>query len=301
VFAEYFDKILVDAPCSGEGMFRKEPEMAKQWDVHSAEKYAVMQRDILSSAAQMLSRGGRLVYSTCTFSIEENESIIAQFIAESPDFVVVPIEAEFGFSPSLDGTARLWPHLIKGEGHYVAVLERKGENKDTSKLNISDHKQNINFVKNTAKQQEIDLTPYHQFCQEQLNIEMSGVEKLYGEHLYLMPADLPGLDGIKVIRPGWYMGSIRKNRFEPAHALAMGLSADEYARVLNLSSESNDAIRYLKGETLIMEEQRIERNRADIPFKGYCLICVDGFQVGWGKWLEGMIKNEYQAGWRWMS
>jgi NOL1/NOP2/sun family putative RNA methylase len=301
VFADYFDKILVDAPCSGEGMFRKEEEMAKQWDVHSAEKYAVMQRDILKSAAQMLSRGGRLVYSTCTFSTEENEAIIAQFIAESPDFAVVPIEAEFGFSLSIDGTARLWPHLIKGEGHYVAVLERKGEKREKAALHIPDHKLDTNLVKNAARPQEIDLTPYRQFCQEHLNIEMPGVEKLHGEHLYLMPPGLPSLDGIKVIKPGWYIGSIRKNRFEPAHALAMGLRTDEYVRVLHIISEGDEAIRYLKGETLIMDEHRIERKQADLPIKGYCLVCVDGFPVGWGKWQEGMFKNEYPAGWRWMS
>jgi NOL1/NOP2/fmu family ribosome biogenesis protein len=298
VFTDYFDRILVDAPCSGEGMFRKEEEMIKQWDINSAEKYALMQRSILKSASQMLAFGGRLVYSTCTFSIEENEAIIDQFIEQSPDFYVVPIDAGFGFSPSIDGTARLWPHLIKGEGHYVAVLQRKGEKGSTAALNETEAKSN---TKLDVRLPEADLTPYHQFCREQLIIEMPGIEKLYGEHLYLMPHGLPSLDGIKVIRPGWYMGAVRKNRFEPAHALAMGLRADEAVRVLQLSSTDSDVIRYLKGETIIMDEQIIQRKHADIPLKGYCLICIDGFPVGWGKWQEGMIKNEYPAGWRWMA
>jgi NOL1/NOP2/fmu family ribosome biogenesis protein len=260
-----------------------------------------MQRDILKSAAQMLTFGGRLVYSTCTFSIEENEAIIAQFIEDSPDFYVVPIEADLGFSPSIDGTARLWPHLIKGEGHYVAVLQRKGEQGKTAALCETEAHIRTRLTKQADRLAEIDLTPYHQFCKEQLIIEMSGVEKLYGEHLYLMPHGLPSLDGIKVIKPGWYMGAVRRNRFEPAHALAMGLRADEAVRDLQLSTTDSVTIRYLKGETIIVDEQNIQRKHADIPLKGYCLVCIDGFPVGWGKWQEGMIKNEYPAGWRWMA
>jgi NOL1/NOP2/sun family putative RNA methylase len=301
VFTDYFDKILVDAPCSGEGMFRKEEEMVKQWDIHSAEKYALMQRDILKSAAKMLAAGGRLVYSTCTFSLEENEAIIRQFIKQSPDFYVVPIEAEFGFSLSIDGTARLWPHLIKGEGHYVAVLQRKIVKGDTIALSETEPDLSTKLTKQAVRLPEIDLTPYRQFCKEQLSIVMPGVEMLYGEHLYLMPQGLPSLDGIKVIRPGWYMGAVRKNRFEPAHALAMGLRADEAVRVLQLSSSGDEVIRYLKGETIMADEQSIKRKHVDIPLKGYCLVCIDGFPVGWGKWQEGMIKNEYPAGWRWMA
>jgi NOL1/NOP2/sun family putative RNA methylase len=302
VFGEYFDKILVDAPCSGEGMFRKEEEMVKQWDIHSAEKYAVMQRDILKSAGRMLAGGGRIVYSTCTFSPEENEEIIAQFIEESPDFYVVPIEGKHGFKPSADGTARLWPHLIKGEGHYLAILQRKGVKSEAPVIPIAEPKVSPSRSKNTVRPVvEIDLTPFKQFCKEQLCLEMPGVETLYGEHLYLMPIGLPDLDGIKVIKPGWYMGAVRKNRFEPAHALAMGLYADEAQRVLQLSATDNEAIRYLKGETLIINETSLERKQADIPLKGHCLVCIDGFPVGWGKWQEGMIKNEYPAGWRWMS
>lgn len=301
VFRDYFDKILVDVPCSGEGMFRKEEEMVKQWDIHSAEKYAAMQRDILKSAGQMLAPGGRLVYSTCTFSTEENEETIAQFIQESSDFSIVPIEAEHGFKPSADGTARLWPHLIKGEGHYLAVLQRKGEKGGTPVMEERIPQERTSSSKNTVRPVEIDLTPYRLFCQEQLLLEMPGVEKLYGEHLYLMPKGLPELDGIKVIKPGWYMGAVRKNRFEPAHALAMGLRAEEAVRVLQLNTNDNEAIRYLKGETLIVDEARIVRKHGDVPLKGHCLICIAGFPVGWGKWQEGMIKNEYPAGWRWMS
>jgi NOL1/NOP2/fmu family ribosome biogenesis protein len=312
VFMNYFDKILIDAPCSGEGMFRKEEEMVKQWDAQTPLKYAAMQREILRHAAQMLAYGGRLVYSTCTFSPEENEKMIAELIKEFPEFYVVPIESEHGFAPgrsdwicdeaidisqeslkTLNGTVRLWPHLIKGEGHYVAVLERRGEKNMIPPVQETNRK---------AIPPEIDLAPWRQFCNEQVSFERSGIEKMYGEHLYLMPEGLPSLDGIKVVKPGWYMGAVRKNRFEPAHALAMGLRADEAVRVLQLSAtSSNEALRYLKGETLMIEEGRILRMHADISLKGYCLVCIDGFPVGWGKYQEGMFKNEYPAGWRWMS
>jgi NOL1/NOP2/sun family putative RNA methylase len=308
VFKEYFDKILVDAPCSGEGMFRKEEEMVKQWDLHSPEKYAAMQREILKNAAQMLANGGRLVYSTCTFSPEENEVIIAEFIEGNPDFYVVPVGAELGFSSGrsdwisggvndlseetikmMGGTARLWPHLIKGEGHYAAVLERRSEKSAEKAMNAS------------VNRSTVDLSPWRQFNLEQLDLEISGVEIMFGEHLYLMPQGLPNLDGVKVIKPGWYIGAVRKNRFEPAHALALGLRAEEAVRVLPLSSTGDEAARYLKGETLMIEQQRIHRKHSEVALKGHCLVCIDGFPVGWGKWQEGMIKNEYPAGWRWMS
>jgi NOL1/NOP2/sun family putative RNA methylase len=316
VFAGYFDKILVDAPCSGEGMFRKEEDMAKQWTPLSVEKYADMQRDILLNAAQMLTPGGRLVYSTCTFSPEENEGIIAEFIVGNPDFELVPIGANRGFAPgrsdwlpqdqawikgvsdeellSINGTARIWPHLLQGEGHFLAVLQRIGEKlSDSSKKGLQD-KINVN-------QHAIDLTPWRNFSSEQLCAAFTGVEVMYGEHLYLLPEGLPSLDGIKVIKPGWYIGSVRKNRFEPSHALAMGLKAEEAVRMLSLTAESDAAVRYLKGETLIVDESMIRRLHPDTSLKGFCLVCIDGFSVGWAKWQDGLIKNEYPAGWRWIS
>jgi NOL1/NOP2/sun family putative RNA methylase len=312
VFTEYFDKILIDVPCSGEGMFRKEEEMVKQWNIHSPEKYAAMQRDILKNAAQMLANGGRLVYSTCTFSPEENEAVIAEFIEENPEFYVVPMGSELGFSSGrpnwisgrvndlseetiekMEGTVRLWPHLIKGEGHYAAVLERRIDKSGIKAATAA----TIASVNRSA----VDLAPWRQFYHDQLDSEISGVEMMFGEHLYMMPHGLPSLDGVKVVKPGWYMGAVRKNRFEPAHDLALGLRAEQAVRVLPLSSTGDEAVRYLKGETLIIEEQRIHRKHSNVPLKGHCLVCIDGFPVGWGKWQEGMIKNEYPAGWRWMS
>jgi NOL1/NOP2/sun family putative RNA methylase len=311
IFKGYFDKILVDAPCSGEGMFRKEEEMAKQWDIHSPNKYADMQREILKQAAQMLVPGGKIVYSTCTFSPEENECIIAEFIQTHADFSVVPIAAaELGFSSgrpdwvqeacankeisdeaikAVKGTARLWPHLIKGEGHFIAVLERR-------KMAIED--MNEKGASTAASQ---DLSLWSQFMQDHLNKEISGLEVMYGEYLYLMPPGVPSLDGIKVVRPGWFIGAIRKNRFEPAHALAMGLLQKDAVRTLQLDMNSNEAIRYLKGETLIIEEHRIHRRPSEAACKGWCLVCIDAFPVGWAKWQDGMLKNEYPAGWRWTS
>jgi NOL1/NOP2/fmu family ribosome biogenesis protein len=234
--------------------------------------------------------------------------MIAEFIKEYPDFYVVPIGSELGFSSGrsdwiadivsdlpeetvrmTDGTARLWPHLIKGEGHYIAVLERWSEKRAGKATNAS------------VNRSAADLSPWWQFYHDQLELDISGVEMMFGEHLYMMPQGLPSLDGIKVIKPGWYMGAVRKNRFEPAHALALGLRIEEAVRVLSLSSTGDEAVRYLKGETLIIEEQRIHRKHSEVALKGHCLVCIDGFPVGWGKWQEGIIKNEYPAGWRWMS
>jgi NOL1/NOP2/sun family putative RNA methylase len=314
IFKGYFDKILVDAPCSGEGMFRKEEEMAKQWGIHSPGKYADMQREILKQAAQMLIPGGKIVYSTCTFSPEENECIIADFIQSHADFRVVPINAaELGFSAgrpdwvqaacannaisdeaikAVKGTARLWPHLIKGEGHFIAVLERR-------KQVLAEIDEN--HAKSAITIASQDLSLWSGFMQDQLTREFSGVEVMYGEYLYLMPPGFPSLDGIKVVRPGWFIGAIRKNRFEPAHALAMGMLQEDAVRTLQLDMNSSEAVRYLKGETLIIAELRIHRKPSGAVCKGWCLVCIDGFPLGWAKWQDGMLKNEYPAGWRWTS
>lgn len=151
-FPLYFDKILIDAPCSGEGMFRKDEDMVKQWDSGTPAKYAAMQRDILRSAATALAPGGTLVYSTCTFATEENEEIIAEFISEHPQFSVITVGGTGSFAPGfgeLSGTARLWPHKVKGEGHFMAVLQHVGpkvsaEERDQAEVKLSAVTRNTN-------------------------------------------------------------------------------------------------------------------------------------------------------------
>lgn len=347
-FPAFFDKILVDAPCSGEGMFRKDEDMVRQWTSDSPDKYAAMQRDILKSAAGMLKPGGRIVYSTCTFSPEENEAIIAEFLMEHAHFRVEPPAASGMFAPGETGwirehmaepdkipdevleqakhTARLWPHLIEGEGHFVAVLQHDGSETDEpgvlraaiggrpaegERLNgKGKHKPERNAgalkkgkaAKKSAAtdQTAAPLEAYGQFLRDHLAFTPDGFTIVFGQHVYQSPLPPGALDGLKVVRPGWYMGDAKNGRFVPAHPLATALHPREFCRVLQLSSESGEAVRYLKGETLDIDVERIRRREGVAP-KGYVLVCIDGYSAGFGKWQDGMLKNEYPAGWRWTS
>ncbi|CAN7645195.1 RsmB/NOP family class I SAM-dependent RNA methyltransferase [Paenibacillus sp. LjRoot153] len=332
-FQGYFDKILIDAPCSGEGMFRKEEEMMGQWERHSVQEFAAMQRELLAQAAVMLAPGGRIVYSTCTFSPEENEAQIAEFLDKHPAFDVVPIE---GFSPgrpdwlrepwceaevysskakdAVAGTARLWPHKLRGEGHFLAVLGSVGDGGSASASAGA-----ADFVAAAGKRSGrpalrgkgraeappstgVSLEPLEAFSGELLRSEPFALRRLvcYGDHAYASPAGLPELHGLKVVRPGWYIGALHRGRFEPSHALAMGLRLREAKRALSLASSDERALRYLKGETLEVAESEILRDPEETKAaKGYCLVCIDDHPVGWGKWLDGMLKNEYPPGWRW--
>ncbi|MCY9694706.1 RsmB/NOP family class I SAM-dependent RNA methyltransferase [Paenibacillus alginolyticus] len=351
VFQGYFDKILIDAPCSGEGMFRKEEEMMQQWERHSVQEFASMQRELLGQAAQMLAPGGMIVYSTCTFSPEENEAQIAEFLDKHPAFDVVPVEGfgsgrpdwlrapwcEEEFSDrareAVAGTARLWPHRLRGEGHYVAVLRRDGALVDVGDAedvrnagnagnagNAKDAGRAADFVSasasgkrsgrealrkgraETSTRAAVSLEPLEAFSVELLRSEPFAPVRLvcYGEHAYASPAGLPELHGLKVVRPGWYIGALHRGRFEPSHALAMGLRMREAKRALSLASSDERALRYLKGETLEVAESEIIRDpEVTKAAKGYCLVCIEEHPVGWGKWHDGMLKNEYPPGWRW--
>ena len=143
-FPEFFDGMVVDAPCSGEGMFRKDEEACRQWSPDHVVMCAARQRQILDSAARMLKAGGRMVYSTCTFSPEEDEQTIEMFLSEHPEFEIEDMGVREGLSPgkpewgisaaeTLRGTYRIWPHLSEGEGHYLAVLRKTGEDCGTWK------------------------------------------------------------------------------------------------------------------------------------------------------------------------
>jgi NOL1/NOP2/sun family putative RNA methylase len=325
-FAGYFDKILIDAPCSGEGMFRKEEDMAKQWKPGDAGRYAAMQAELLRQAAVMLKPGGRLVYSTCTFSPEENEAVIAEFINSHPHFEVEPIPAHHGFRhgqpgwvafqadvsgltekavQAVGGTVRLWPNYLRGEGHFVAALRKAAEPERLEERVavgggvIRTKRPNVRDKMSREKgKQAVDLEPLYAFWRELVELPLPLRVTAFGEHLYESPAELPDLNGIRVIRPGWYLGSIRKQRFEPSHALAMGLARAEFARTVSLQADSTEAIRYLKGETLELPADRIQCI-TKAGRKGYCLVCIQEFPVGWGKWADGMLKNEYPPGWRW--
>ena len=148
VYIEYFDKIIVDAPCSGEGMFRRDSAVFRAYLGRGPEFFTGLQVSILNEAAKMLKPGGTLVYSTCTYSKVEDEGSLSEFLENHPDFKIDKINADFGFEESkiLPGTIRLFPHKIKGEGHFVARLKKddraieKNENKTKDKKKRKSHK-----------------------------------------------------------------------------------------------------------------------------------------------------------------
>ncbi len=316
-----FNKILVDAPCSGEGMFRKDEDMIRQWEKHSVAVCMGMQTDILRDSAAMLAPGGRLLYSTCTFSPEENESMIAEFLRQHPGFRVVPVPAAHGFvhgrpdwaaqtrgadtpdeaEEQTAGAVRLWPHRIKGEGHFAVVLEKDGSPVDSGPEPVRPDSKPAGNRKGSAPARTTapDLTPWEQFVRDNLTKPLPGTPVMFGERLYLAAAGSPPVAELKIYRPGWYAGELKRGRFEPSHALAMGLSRSDARRVLSLPHDSSRVIRYLKGETLEVEEGELECS-GGVSSKGYVLVCVDRFPLGWGKWNQGMLKNEYPAGWRWV-
>jgi len=286
-FEHFFDRVLVDAPCSGEGMFRKDPDVLKEWSLAQVEACSRRQLYILEDASRMLRTGGRLVYSTCTFSPEENEQVIAEFAAKHPEFEIESVELLPGFEMGrrewlqtedahVERTIRIWPHRVKGEGHYIAVL-RKTDGAECWRAQKP--------VKSKLSRKQ--LQEYYAFALEHLNKTPEGNFQLFGEQLYLIPSEMPSLQGLKVIRPGLHLGSIKKNRFEPAHSLALALRADEIKRTVNFGAE--EIIPYLKGESLTIDGE-----------KGWYAVQVDGYSIGWGKWANGVLKNHYPKGLRWM-
>ena len=286
VFVRYFDKILVDAPCSGEGMFRKNEDAKEEWSLENVQICADRQDEILDCAARMLKPGGRIVYSTCTFAPAENEGSINRFLERHPDFAIAKVSMPEGFTggnptyvecaaSGVENTMRIWPHRVNGEGHYLAVLNH-------TQPKIPTQVENVNGL-----QKGIAMKGYKEylaFVEETLSEALDGIFFLFGDNLYLAPHDFPSVNGLKVLRPGLHVGTFKKNRFEPSHALALALSPDEVKNVSHISLE--DAVKYIGGQTYPCEG------------KGWHLICVDGYSIGWGKAAGGMMKNHYPKGLR---
>ncbi len=273
-FSAFFDKILVDAPCSGEGLFRKNPEATSQWSPENVLGCAKRQKQILDEASKMLVAGGRLVYSTCTFAPEENDKQVEEFLREHPDFERFEVEylSNFGQFSSL----QIYPHLHKGEGHYLAVLQKKGSSE-------SRFKSKREFPK-SVKKNEL----WNDFQKEVLAEDLSGKLYLLNDNLYL--ADFVqnlDLSDIRVLNFGLHLGGIVKNRFEPSHALALHLMATDVVNSLDFESGDKQLADYLAGESLSV----------DLP-KGWCLVTVDGFGIGWGKVANGRLNNYLPKGLR---
>ena len=264
-FSGYFHRVLVDAPCSGEGMFRKEEAAVTDWSVETVQMCANRQREILSSAAKLVRPGGRLVYSTCTFAPEENEETVEAFLQAHPEFSPEAVEAPW-FTQCGVGMFRLWPHTLLGEGHFVAVL-RKGET-EIPEISIPQGQKLPQLWQGFAKEMGICLP--------------EGKAVQFGQSLYWAPAEMPDIGKLKVLRPGLELGELKKDRFQPAHALAMWLK--ETKTMQDYPAESREITAYLHGET-------VPSSRT-----GWCLVTADGYSIGWGKGDGKVLKNHYPKG-----
>jgi 16S rRNA C967 or C1407 C5-methylase (RsmB/RsmF family)/NOL1/NOP2/fmu family ribosome biogenesis protein len=286
--AGFFDAVVVDAPCSGEGMFRKEPDVRAEWDASQIESYADRQKLILKFAARLVRPGGRLIYSTCTFNKDENENVIESFLDDRSDYQLDALPPLPGLNPSLSdrssppeaGMARIFPHLSPGEGHFFARLKRISGDDRTLEV------EPIRSIQRSA------LAPIRSFLQENLRDYHWSLDSdhwsLRGDHLYFVP-EIPFVRGLRINQTGFQLGILKKDRFEPAHAFAMTLRGSDALRSLNLSADDPLCEKFLRGET-------ITSNGDD----GWMLVCVDGFPLGWGKRVKGVIKNHLPSGLRWM-
>ncbi len=360
-FREFFDGIVVDAPCSGEGMFRKDENARNEWSLDHVILCANRQDMILDCAADMLRYGGRIAYSTCTFSPEENEQAIARFIGRHPEFRVerpacaghfeaghpewckeakdvpadgngLPVHAD-GSRMNLEDTVRIWPHKVDGEGHFLALLV-KGERADLASNDSSADTDGASEMTAMAETAGLDLAEargrkradrsvgkkpgreargmnggktgksangpvdgrkdFQEFCDECLTdteAMLRGRKFLtFGDNLYLVPEEMRSMDGLRVLRPGLHVGTLKKGRMEPSHALALYLKPDQVLRSLEIGS-GETAERYLRGETVTIPEEAG-------GLKGWVLVTTDDYSIGFGKADRGVLKNHYPKGLR---
>lgn len=289
VFTAFFDRILVDAPCSGEGMFRKDDTAIEEWSLEHVQMCAQRQQDILQKAADMLKPGGVLVYSTCTFSPEENEGVISRFLETHPEYLLeeIPGSEKFGTgrgewvddpAESIEKTARMMPHKLRGEGHFLARMRKKGTLCESFTV--------------AAKEDRALRKQVTGFLENELGLKEGWLERLggrlirFGEQIYAVPGGMPDIRGMKVVRPGLHLAVDKKNRLEPAHALALALKPEETGKKREITQA--EAERYLRGESLGCTGEE----------KGFLLLVYAGYPVGFGKAVNGQIKNHYPKGLR---
>lgn len=349
-FPGAFDRILVDAPCSGEGMFRKDAANARAWSRDKVELCAKIQRDITQQAVRMLRPGGLLLYSTCTFSPEENEGTAAYLLRQCPQMELLPIPGLGAFSEGrqeyldLIGTAdtpgsggtyralcdagilgggaggqsagagvcdlsvlkrcvRVFPHRAEGEGHFLALFRkglsaqedgrpfaekegasaRKSGGPSGGRRRLSGNREQI------SAEERLALQNFWSDLSERWDIKKVQV---LGGQAYYMPETFPAVGRLPFLRSGLYLGELRRGRFEPSQAFAMAMRADDYASSLDFAQDDARVLRYLCGETV--QADGLQPARAD----GWQLVTVCGFPLGWGKLVNGTLKNKYHPGWR---
>ncbi len=274
-----FDKVLVDAPCSGEGMFRRDPDAYKEWSPEHSDACSVRQLKILESAKKVLRPGGVMVYSTCTFSYAENEGVIEDFLRNNPDFELIDCGETFGRRTLHGKACRIYP-MDGGEGHFAAKLRKKEDG----------------FAEDFSAYHQTEPTPEKKIPQivgeflEDTFRDLSAYSRLLlrGDDVYALPKFCPDLKGTNAIRAGVFVGTVKKNYFEPAHALFMAAKADNIKRIVNLSLEDPRLTKFLRGEEISVEGN----------LKGYTAVAVEGIVTGFGKVSGGMLKNKYPKGLR---
>lgn len=268
--AGFFDRVLVDAPCSGEGMFRRDAQAVMEWSPEHVRACSVRQLAILESASQALREGGTLVYSTCTFSPEENEGVVSAFLEKHPDFVLLDTGVSFGRPAALPKARRILP-MDGGEGHFVARLRRNSENPCAPAPHVY---QKSCVAADACRQMIFREAP-------------AGVPEQIGENLLLLPPGLPQMRGLGVLRAGVLLGTSQK-RVEPAHAAFLAAKPGELCAVLEFAHDDPQIFAFLHGEELEAPES----------YKDYTGVAVDGIVTGFGKCSGGRLKNRYPKGLR---
>lgn len=327
----FFDRVLVDAPCSGEGMFRKDMGARADWSPEMVAGCAVRQVNILRVAGKLVRPGGFLLYSTCTFAPEEDEGAIAQFLAEFADFEVVTLPHFAGFMPgrpewvadagadweadkrmaadsksviedradgqmepvwstdkrmaSLRGAVRLFPHRLAGEGHFVCLLQRRVGGEADRWMTETDRRVDKRMGNYRPVEREA-LRLWRAFAGSVLAVDLpeEGL-RVVGDRLYFVPDSTPDFGRLRVVHAGTWLGILKKDRFEPAHPLALRLQAGDVRSVVDFSPGDLRLAAYLRGEVIESAAQ------------GWTLVTVDGFGLGWGKGVQGVLKNHYPRGW----
>lgn len=293
-FGPYFDKVLVDAPCSGEGMFRKDLASRQEWSPKLVESCAIRQDAILRDAATLVRHGGYLGYATCTFSPEEDEGTVTRFLQENPDFDLVDISSlwvispafkdwvRVNYEPEITQTLRLWPHISPGEGHFVAVFQKSGTECTTSALSQSPRPspsltREVQSLLDSFLEDTMNWRPHS----EKLDLR--------GTYVYQRPDVMLELKGLRVIHWGFWLGTLKVKRFEPSHALALGLQHGDFRSVVDLPADDPRALAYLHGEVLPLSGPN-----------GWVVMMVDGYPLGWGKRVQNRVKSQSPKWLRWI-
>ena len=290
VFGPWFDKILIDAPCSGEGMFRKDDDMVKSYEERGPEYYSEIQKEITDQAVRMLAPGGLLLYSTCTFSRCEDEEIICHILENHQEMELIRLPLFEGASGGigLDGCIRLFPHKIKGEGHFISLLRKNGGGAERTAAGSRERSRTEPQGKK-APALPTELTDFLAL----MNREFDGSRiMIKNDSVYYLPENFVPAKELRYLRTGLLLGELKNKRFEPGQALAMTLHAEEFRQTISWKKEDDRVIRYLKGETISLTPE-------EGPVKGWCLVCVDGYPLGFAKGTGMALKNKYYPGWRW--